>query len=94
MALDGGHGGARNYECGNVLRATLIVVKKDLIPILYLWIIPMHRQTQGANPRVIKPADLHALSHSGFGHLYSRCHLENHVAVGWNVVGLMPLTKH
>ena len=54
----------------------------------------MHRQTQGANPRDIKQADLHALSHSGFGHLYSRCHRENHVAVGWNVVGLMPLTKH
>ena len=24
---------------------------------------------------------------------YSRCHRENHVAVGWNVVGLMPLAK-
>ena len=29
----------------------------------------MHRQTQGANPRDIKPADLQALSHNGFGHL-------------------------
>ena len=29
----------------------------------------MHRQTQGANPRDVKPADLQALSHSCFGHL-------------------------
>ena len=94
MALDEGHGGARNCESGSVLRATLIVVKRALILILYLWIIPMHRQTQGANPRDIKQADLHALSHRGLGHLYSRCHRENHVAVGRNGHGLMPLTKH
>ena len=66
-----GHGGrsARNCECGHVLRATLVVVKRALIPILYLWIIPMHRQTQGANPRDIKPTDFQALSHDCFGHL-------------------------
>ena len=29
----------------------------------------MHRQTQGANPRDVKPADLQALSHSCVGHL-------------------------
>ncbi len=27
----------------------------------------MHRQTQGANPRDVKPADLQALSHDPFG---------------------------
>ena len=25
---------------------------------------------------------------------YSRCHRDNHVVVGWNVVGLMPLSKY
>ena len=71
MALDEGHGGpvARNCECGNVLRATLVVVKRALIPILYLWIIAKLRQTQGANPRDVKPADLQAFSHDCFGHL-------------------------
>ena len=29
----------------------------------------MHGQTQGANPRDVKPADLQALSHSCFGHV-------------------------
>ena len=69
MPLDEGHGGrlARNCECGHVLRATLVVVKRALIPILYLWIIPMHRQTQGANPRDVRPANLQALSHESFG---------------------------
>ena len=43
--------------------------KGALIPILYLWIIPKDRQTQGANPRDVKPVDLQALSHDCFGHL-------------------------
>ena len=62
-----GHGGTRNCECGHVLRATLAVVKPALIPILDLWIIPMHRHTQGANPRDVKPTDLQALTHESFG---------------------------
>merc|ERR1712078_647684 len=40
-----------------------------MITTLYLWDIPMHRQTQGANPRDVKPTDLQALSHDCFGHL-------------------------
>ena len=65
MPLDEGHEGrsARNCESRHVLRATLVVVKGALIPILYLWIIPMHRQTQIANPRDVKPADLQSFSH-------------------------------
>ena len=43
--------------------------ERALIPILYLWIIPMHRQTQGANPRDVIPADLQALSHEFFGNV-------------------------
>ena len=60
---------ARNCECGHVLRATLVVVKRALIPILYLWIIAKLRQTQGANPRDVFPAHLQAFSHDVFGHL-------------------------
>ena len=65
MPLDEGHGGrsARNCECGHVLRATLVVVKGALNPILYLWILPKDRQTQGANPRDVFPARLQAFTH-------------------------------
>ena len=71
MPLDEGHDGcfASNCECGHVLRATLVVVKRAMIPILYLWIIPKYRRTQGANPRDVKPTDLQTFSHDCIGHL-------------------------
>ena len=41
----------------------LVVAKRALIPNLHLWSIPVHRDTQGANSRDVKPSDLQALSH-------------------------------
>ena len=107
MPLDEGHDGpvARNCECGHVLRATLVVVKRALIPILYLWIIAKLRQHKARiratlSQPISKRSAMTALGTLyfllGFRMLnpYSRCHPENHRAVGWNVGGLLPLTKH
>ena len=43
--------------------------EKGSDPILYTWIIPMHRQPQGANARDVKPTDLQTFSHDCCGHL-------------------------
>ena len=43
--------------------------EKGSDPILYTWIIPMHRQPQGANARDVKQTDRQTFSHDCCGHL-------------------------